>query len=232
MDIAKMLDYQKVDAELFKLEKALRDNPNKKIISDMTNSAKSAQAHSSDLESKAGELINEIETVKKQFAQQSEKLQQINAKELEKLSKEELESLSVLKEKLAQNLNILDKKLAKLAENINAVLADFNKTIKVYNMAREKFSESKVKYDNDVKAIEPRKKELEKELDKLAKNIDAGLLEKYKKRRLDNLFPVLVPLNGNCCGGCRMELPFAQISKLKSEGILSCEHCRRLIYFK
>lgn len=232
MDISKILDYQKVDAELFKLEKALRDNPNKKIINEMTNNAKTAQARSADLEVKAGDLINELETVKRQFAQQSEKLQQINAKELEKLGKEELDSLSVLKDKLAQNLNILDKKLAKLAESVNAVLADFNKTIKVYNMAREKFSECKAKYDNDVKALEPKKQELEKQLGVLAKNIDASMLEKYKKRRLDNLFPVLVPLNGNCCGGCRMELPFAQISKLKSEGILSCEHCRRLIYFK
>ena len=43
MDISKILDYQKLDTELFKLEKRLRDNPNKKTANEMSTNAKNAQ---------------------------------------------------------------------------------------------------------------------------------------------------------------------------------------------
>ena len=55
-------------------------------------------------------------------------------------------------------------------------------------------------------------------------------MEAYIKRRKENVFPVVVPLTGNSCGGCHVELPYANITKLNEEGLLSCEHCRRLIY--
>ena len=29
-----------------------------------------------------------------------------------------------------------------------------------------------------------------------------------------------------------MELPFANITKLNEEGVITCEHCRRLVYKK
>ncbi len=232
MDITKILDYQKLDSQLYRLEKQLRDNPNKRVANEMSTNAKNAQAKSVQLEAKAGSLIQEIETVKKQLSVQTDKLNQIMAKDVNSLSKEEIESMLSLKDKLTQNLNILDKNLTKLAESVNGVLADFNKTIKIYNASKEKFVESKNAYDKDLEAVKPEKANLEKQLLALEKGIDPALMEKYKKRRGDNLFPVLVPLNDRCCGGCHVELPFAQISKLENEGVLSCEHCRRIIYYK
>ncbi len=232
MDITKILDYQKLDSQLYRIEKQLRENPNKKMANEMSTNAKNAQAKSVQLEGKAGELLKEVDTVKKQLSLQTEKLNQIMAKDVESLSKEEIESMLSLKDKLIQNLNILDKNLTKLAESVNGVLADFNKTIKIYNVAKEKFVQSKAAYDQDVEAVKPERANLEKQLLALEKGIDTSLMEKYKKRRGDNLFPVLVPLNDRSCGGCHVELPFAQISKLESEGILSCEHCRRIIYYK
>lgn len=232
MDITKMLDYQTTDSELYKLEKSLRDNSNKKVAAEMSNTAKASQQRSFELEKKAGDLLREIETVKKQFQIQNDKMNQILAKDVANMSKEEVENMFILKDKLVQNLAILDKNLTKLAENVNAVLADFNKTIKTYNLAKERFTQSKSAYDKDVEAIEPKKQELIKKLAVLSKGIDKELMEKYNKKRQDNLFPVLVQLVGNNCGGCHMELPAAQISKLKTDGVLSCEHCRRIIYYK
>lgn len=230
MDISKLLEYQTLDSELYKLEKSIRDNPNKKVVSEMSANVKNAQLRSEQLEKKAEELVQEIERIKSQFASQTEKMNQIMTKDTDSLNAEEIESRLSLKDKLSQNLNILDKNLTKLAESINAVLSDFNKTVKVFNASKEKYAASKTAYDNDVKSLEPKMKELEKKLSSLAKGIDAKFMEKYNKRRADNLFPILVPLKDNCCGGCHMQLPSAEISKLRTEGYLSCEHCRRIIY--
>ena len=86
-------------------------------------------------------------------------------------------------------------------------------------------------YDNEVKELEPKQEELRKELEKLSKDIDKEKLEAYLKRRHDKIFPVLVSLNGNACGGCHMELSMAAISKLKETGIHICENCKRIIYY-
>ena len=230
MEITKILEYQTLDIELFKIEKQLRENKNKQQANQMHENMKNAQLKSIKLEDKAGSLLAEIDKVKKQFKIQEDKMNEFMSKDLTKLSKEELDKLSILKDKLSQNLNILDKNLTSLAESVNAVLSDFNKTIKVFNSSKEQFAKCKAEYDNDVKKVEGVKNEISNKLKALAKNIDNKIMEAYLKRRKENIFPVVVPLKGNLCGGCHMELPYATISMLDSEGILTCEHCRRIIY--
>ena len=230
MDFKSILNYQQLDSELFKIEKQLRDNTNKKNANIMRENMKNAQTRSLQLEEKAGSILNDIEKVKNQFKLQKDKIDQLLAKNINELDKEEIEKLSSLKEKLSQNLNILEKNLSNLAENMNLVLSDFNKTIKIFNNAKEQYAKFKNNYDNDVKSVETRQEELKKELKTISKKIDPKLIEAYEKRRKENIFPVFVELKGNSCGGCHMELPYANISKLDNEGILTCEHCHRIIY--
>ena len=232
MDFKGILSYQELDSELFKIEKQLRENINKKNANIMRENMKNAQARSIKLEEKASELLNDIDKVKKQFKIQQDKIEQLLEKDINALDKEEIEKLMSLKDKLSQNLNILDKNLSSLAENMNLVLSDFNKTIKTFNSAKEQYAKFKESYDNDVKSVEERKAKIEDELKNLAKKIEPKLIEAYEKRRKENIFPVFVELKGHSCGGCHMELPYANISKLESDGILSCEHCHRVIYKK
>ena len=197
MEITKILEYQTLDSELFKIEKQLRENKNKQQANQMHENMKNAQLKSIKLEDKAGSLLAEIDKVKKQFKIQEDKMNEFMSKDLTKLSKEELDKLSILKDKLSQNLNILDKNLTSLAESVNAVLSDFNKTIKVFNSSKEQFAKCKAEYDNDVKKVEGVKNEISNKLKALAKNIDNKIMEAYLKRRKENIFPVVVPLKGN-----------------------------------
>lgn len=232
MEINKILEYQTLDSELFKLEKSLRENADKKTASQMQNNAKIAQERSYKLDEKAKELQKEYYNAKNQYAIQKKKMDEIFAKDMDKLSNEEIDKLIKLQEKLSQNLSILERSFAKLAENMNALLSDFNKTKNAFQMAKEQFALSKQKFDKAQNDAMPKKQELAKKLSALEKGIDNKIIEAYKKRRAENIFPVVVSLAGNCCGGCRMELSVANLSKLKEEGILTCEHCHRIIYLK
>ena len=93
MEISKILEYQTLDSELFKIEKQLRENKNKQQANQMHENMKNAQLKSVKLEEKAGSLLNEIEKVKKQFKIQEDKMNEFMEKDLTKLSKEELEKL-------------------------------------------------------------------------------------------------------------------------------------------
>ncbi len=232
MNVDMILKYQSLDSDMFKIEKGLRENQNKKKADELRESMKASQSRSVKLEENAGRLLKEIDKVKGQVKLQQEKMQEFLSKDLDKMSKEEIEKLNSLKDKLSQNLSILEKNLTSLAENMNAVLADFNKTIKNFNIAKEEYAKRKQAYDNDVAETEKKKAEIAVKLGELAKSIESNVMEAYQKRRKENVFPVLVPLNGNSCGGCHIELPFANVTKLNEEGIITCEHCRRLVYVK
>ena len=72
-----------------------------------------------------------------------------------------------------------------------------------------------------------------KQLSILEKEVEPTIMAEYKKKRNDNIFPVLVELeNGNFCGRCRMEQPKVAISRIKEKGVITCEHCKRFIYQK
>lgn len=230
MKVDKILEYQNLDTEMFKIERQLKENQNKRMASEAHERMKNAQSHSIDLEKKAGALLTEIDKVKKQLKIQEDKMEEFLQKDVANMGKEEVEHLSILKNKLAQNLQILEKNLTTLAESMNATLSDFNKTIKTFNSSKEEFAKCKNAYDEDVKAVEGQKAEIEKKLAEIAKSCDSNLMESYLKRRKENVFPVIVPLKGNSCGGCHVELPFVSVAKLNDEGVLVCEHCRRIIY--
>ena len=237
MKIEQILEYQKLDKDMFKLEKDLRENPSKKKANQLHENMKQAQERSVKLEEKAGSLLAEIDKVKKQLKVQQDKMNEFMAKDLNAISKEEIEKMAVLKDKLAQNLQILEKNLTSLAETVNSVLADFNKTIKTFNTSKEEFAKCKEEYDAQAKVVEAQKAEIEKKLQALAANIDTSLMDAYQKRRKENIFPVVVPLmeegkGSYFCGGCRTQLSFASINKLDNEGVANCDHCRRLIYKK
>lgn len=230
MDIAKIVEYQKLDTELFKIEKATRENQARKTANEMQKRAQDAQKRSIDLEEKAKVLVEQIETIKKQFEAQNKMLNQVLSKDVEGMDETEVEKHIELKDKLAQNSNFLDKNLTRLAETVKAVIDEYQKASKIYQDARVKYNESKASYDKYLAEIQPQKKDIESKLASAEKGISKETIEKYKRLRQDNIFPVFVPLRNNSCGGCNMELPIAQIGKLKENGYLQCEHCHRIIY--
>lgn len=230
MKVEKILEYQNLDREMYAVEKQLKENENKKKANELYENMKNAQSRSYKLEEKASSILAELDKVKKQYQIQEDKMNEFLSKAPETLSKEEVVKMSQLKDKLSQNIQILEKNLASLAESMNAVLSEFNKSIKIINSSKEQYAKHKEAYDKDVKVVDQQKAQIADKLKKIAVDIDPKIMEAYTKRRNENVFPVVVPLKGNSCGGCHVELPFANITKLNEEGILSCEHCRRIIY--
>ncbi|MBE7074479.1 MAG: hypothetical protein E7376_00640 [Clostridiales bacterium] len=230
MELKTILEYQKQDAELIKLENELNNNKNKKIFTQMLTVAKDAQNKSNQLEKQAGELLKSYEQLKKTYEDNIKSANIVSNKKLETASIADLETIEEIAKTIINNLSILEKKLLAEAEKVNSVLNGFKQTKEQYNMAKDKYNKHKQLFDAENKELEPTIAEKTKAVKKLEAGIDAALLTKYKQRRQDRIFPVFVPCIDKACGGCRMELPSANLSTLKTKGVLECEHCRRIIY--
>lgn len=230
MNIESLLEYQKLDSELFKVEQKLLESPYRKKATELANIAKKAQLRSTELETEAEKLLNEISDIKEKYNLNKSKADDMLGSDVENMSMEDVEKSLTLKGKVASNLNILEKMLQKSAEKINAILSEFNKAKKSYDEARKQYDVCKQKVEEEKKQYEPEKERIKKDLEKLEKNVDATLMAEYKKRRNDNIFPVVVPLEGSFCGRCRVEQSKVAISRLKENGVITCEHCKRFIY--
>ena len=69
MNLKKILEYQKKDAELIKLERKLSQDENKKIYTQMVGIVKDTQNKSSSLEKQASDLIASYENLKKTYSE-------------------------------------------------------------------------------------------------------------------------------------------------------------------
>lgn len=231
MNIESILNYQKMDENLYKVEQKLVNSAYRKKANEIAQIAKKAQTTSIELEAEADKLIAEIDEIKKNYKTNRAKADELLNMNIESLTMDELDKIAATKTKVVSNLSALEKMLQKSAENVNKILSEFNKTKKMYEQAREQYALCKQKIDEETKVLEPEKAKISAELAKFEKEVDPKLLADYKKRRADNIFPVVVPLeNNNFCGRCRMELPKVEIARIKDTGVITCEHCKRLVY--
>lgn len=230
MNISKLLEYQKKDFEIIKLERLLDESQNKAVLAQMVEKVKQSQGKSMQLEKLAEELNLEFANLQSSYEENSKKFDEISKKNFDNLTEEEASSLESVTQTILTNLSVLDKKYVALAEKINKTLAEFEKAKKSYGEARQKHKKHKELFEEERQKLQPRIDTLRAELDSLEKELDKEIFAKYKQCRQDKIFPIMVPLNSNSCGGCQMELSIASVDRLKEKGYGECENCRRVIY--
>lgn len=232
MNINKILEYQKKDLEIIKLERILNESSNRKAINQILNIVKETQRVSVSLEKNAEEILVQYNNLKKGYNDNINKFIMLGKKDMEDLTESETGGILNLINTMSSNLSILEKKLMLMAEKVNNVLLGYEAAKKKYQKAREKHLEFKNKFEKEKTSLQPKKEKLLNELKSIEKQVDAKLLKKYKEKRQDKIFPVFVEFMSNACGGCMMELASAQVEKLKRENILECENCHRLMFLK
>ena len=142
----------------------------------------------------------------------------------------ELEDFAVKTKQTANQLEELAKRFAEHQNNVKTVVQNYKVARKNWIDCKTKRDALKQKQEEANNSSQPEIEKLKEEMAKLEKSIQATNLAKYKNVKQDGIFPVLVPLQENRCGGCRMLLSTSAIEKLKAEGLYECEQCRRLIY--
>jgi predicted nucleic acid-binding Zn-ribbon protein len=95
--------------------------------------------------------------------------------------------------------------------------------------ANEQYKEYNEKYTALKASVQGEMKQIQTELAELRKSIDPEKMKKYDEKR-NATFPVLVPLNGNRCGRCGMELSMKALADLEAGEVIECDNCRTIVY--
>lgn len=227
-----MLEYQSLDSELNKIERNLRKNEAFLKRRELKVALQKAEEQLNRLEQKTVEL-------RSQLTQLSTGLQKINAviddytKEMADI--EDQDELNYISKKLDSQLELLsntEKELKKILQEGDELDKNFEKISKVQlpKLASE-YNKCNAEFDKAAQEQKPLVLDIKKRQAELKKKIDPQLFDVYK-RISEQVHPVFVPLqNENRCGGCRMEMPTAQVTaKISAKGYMTCEHCGRIIY--
>lgn len=226
----KMLEYQKLDGNLLALEREVENDPAKQNLMRAMSLAKDSQSQLISLDETASKAIKDYESGKKEFEKYFAELDNFNKEDFSSLSAEDLnaklDEINALSTKLAS----LERGLSLQAENIGKIIKNSDHFKKSIIINKQKYNENKEVFEEKSRKYTPQIEKLKKQMLEMEKEIDPKFLAKYKHLRQDRIFPIFVPLNGNSCGGCSMEIPSALMNKLKINGYLECEQCRRYVY--
>ena len=228
--IKDLLNYQKADAKLRKIEVELSSSPARKKMASAKTYLEGVEENVNKLDDKAARLNSEYQNLIEKQAKLNDQLVELKGVMADAQDEGELAFLSKKADEILANIKTL-------AASINTLNDEFQKVIKEYasirnttKSAQAQFAESKEEYNKQKASVQAEKDQITAELDALKGNVDATLMEKYLKKRANKMFPIVFEVTSNVCGACNMELSMSEQTKLKNGEIIECDQCGRLLY--
>ena len=225
-----ILNYQEIDKKLYKIERELAGCEERKEYVKYKKFLETAPEKLDSLEVKATALKAESAEISKKYLQVEETLKDFEHLDDLVTGGADIAFYKKKAQSISEQLKKLKADLAALTANIKAVDAEYQKLKKQVISAQKQYGEVSEKYKAVKAARDNERKEIEAELSALVKEIPAQMLEVYKTKRKERIFPVVGELTGNRCPFCSMEPPLAARNKLTGGATIECDNCHRLIF--
>ena len=230
--IKALKEYQTKDARLKEIENILLSSEERKKRNSAKKYILGVEENVNKLDDKAIELKSTLDKImldgKKLEEQQQEIMQTIDAIEDEK----EVQFLIKKVDEILSKIKAINADAEKISKEMQSVVSEYEKIKKTTKVAQLQYKENSDKYKELEASYQVEKETLEKELNALSKNVDASLMERYLKKRLDKMYPILYAVKNDACGACRMNLSMSDMNKLKNGEVIDCEQCGRMIYIE
>ena len=237
--LAVLYEYQQADAKLEAYEKKLKNTATRKQLIKLQNYLKKQQAILRDMENKALVEQNELSEINAQYERMTEFL----GKKHKDIGEYEKLDINVLDYNVVKDLvheyevmyeNVIKQKrrastVQKKAEETEAKLKEILTQV---SRAKNDFNLLKKKHEEELHQGAGELEVLRKTAEEAAAKVDPALLQTYKRIKQNTTMPVSLLKDGRCMG-CNMELPSRDLAKLKkSDTIVECENCGRILYLQ
>ena len=227
-----ILQYQETDAKLYKLEREIAGCDERKEYVKFKKFLEAAPEKLDALEVKAAALQSEAAEITQKCTRTEEALNDFEHLDELVTSGADIAFYKKKAQAIADQLKKLKADLAALMTNIKATDEEYKKLKKQVLSAQKQYADATEKYKAVKAAREPEKKALETELAKLEKGVPAEMLETYRTKRKEKIFPIVGEMVGSRCPFCSMEPPLAARNKLTGGASIECDNCHRIIFSK
>lgn len=232
MLIAKMLEYQKTDRELYILQKDFVAMQRDDKVLQVQNVYKEKSAALPRLNKEFGDIIALLNDLLKKTEALEGKQSALEADLGEFESIEDFNDYEKTLQALEDEINGVAREASRLGKRMNEINAE---TKKVQEQV-ETLQKQLVQYKNTLirrqQEMIIKAKPINDKLQQIAKDIDPKMMEKYQACRNQWKFPVFVPYTeeGNCSACGMFVRPEVEKMLVKSGDYAECPHCRRILY--
>jgi len=224
------IEYQKLDRELRQLKHQLSSDPARQELNSLAQATKSLQNKLVELDNQASTSIKEYEKCRADYTKLFATFETFQSKDASKLTPTEINNGVTKLNNLVNQLSNMERLLSAQAENISSILKSFDYCKKNIVSNKQKYLDTKQKCEGQEKDLAPQMEKIKKAMAQMESKLDPKILSHYKSLCQEKTWPVFVPLTGGACGGCTMGLSAALLNKVKENGYIECEQCRRYIY--
>ena len=228
--IQALLDYQNVDAKLHEIEKKLAGSEERKKAVTAKKYLEGVEDNVNKLDARASELAHTLQQTEEEHNKLKEQESEISDAIDSVADEKEAAYLIKKAEELVVKIKSVSAKAQKIMEEIQSVMKEYQTIKNTTKAAQVQYNENAKKYSELKDTFKAEKENAEAELEKLGKQVEPALLQKYLEKRKNKMYPILYAVRNNVCGACNMELSMSEINKLKNGEIIECGQCGRLVF--
>jgi uncharacterized protein len=229
--IRKLVELQKIDGEIFNLKKEAKEKP--AAVEVIKNEFEEQKAKLYELKEKAQVIQVRRKEQELELKSKEEEMSKANVQLLQlKTNKEYTAKLAEI-ENIKADKSIFEEKILLSFDESDAISAEMEKEKAKVAEAEKNYQAKTKELEDDVKLIEDRIKVLESQRKQVIPDIDQNNLKRYERILEHKEGMAIVPVQGNSCGGCYMNVTSQMVNAIKlRSSLVECEMCSRILYFE
>lgn len=225
-----ILEIQNLDKQIKALEREVSHCPASVDFKNYKAVLQEGKIRFEQLESQANELIKNYEQATNKFAKCKGNSEIIRKRNTDDIDLENINNLIGDANGLVGELSEENRRVEDLVRKSEEIVRKSAELSQKLTDAKMRSGVIKAKIEAKKQEVAPKIAEINKKIKALEpKVVDKENYEKYKQMKENGIFPVFVQLEDVFCGGCKVELSLNFIEKLKTNKMLTCEHCGRII---
>ncbi len=165
------------------------------------------------------------------LAELKTKLEDISKKNNEVSNEKELKALQLEEEIAKEQVSFANEEIIRLDEIAAAKEEELKELQEKLTEEEESIKEIQIAVDNAIEEINQERNTVSQERGQLLEKFDKKILTFYEKIRRWAKDTAVVPVKDQACYGCFMKINDKTYSEvIKSEEIINCPHCGRILY--
>jgi len=127
----------------------------------------------------------------------------------------------------------IEERILVYMEKIDQYQKDIKEAQAKKDEAEKQFAGEKSRLDAEQATLTGELSELEQKHKEIAVGVEKGLLARYTKLKASRKDQALAPVRNGICCGCKLQLPPQLVAEVRrSDVILTCNHCHRILYWE
>lgn len=229
--IKKLVEIQKLDAEIYDLNKEIKEKP--ELIDQLKEQFEVKKARLKGLEDKAKNVVVsrkefEIELQSKEgvIAKANSDLNQLKTNKEYSAKIKEIEGFKADK-------SLVEEKILRSYDEADVIHAEIDKEKVVVAEREKEYLAKKKEIEDAMNILKDRVKVLTSQRNVFAPDIDPSILTQYERILGHKEGRAIVPVNGSSCGGCFMNVMPQTLNQIKMKAeLIRCEYCARFLYLE